>query len=216
MPRIARIVVAGYPHHVIHRGNNREDIFTDYSDYKKYLFFLKYYSIECCCQIIAYCLMPNHVHLLLVPHENDTLSKIMQKLTLCYTQYYNKKLDRIGRLWESRYYSSVVDKDQYFTAVIRYIELNPMKANLSSTMDKYRWSSAQWRIHNSNPDNIPLSKPFTADSIGDPPNELDDYYNFDAATVRGRPIGSIDFVLRVGKEHNIDLGPKRRGRPSKK
>ena len=122
MPRISRAVAKGYPHHIIQRGNNRESVFFDDEDRKQYLSLLKKYSEKWSAPVLAYCLMSNHVHLMVRPLSDDSLYKMMQGLTLCYTQYVNRKYQRTGRLWESRYHSCIVDKEQYLWAVARYIE----------------------------------------------------------------------------------------------
>jgi len=113
MPRIARAVALEFPHHVVQRGNNREKVFINEEDKKKYLSLLKEYSGKWDTYIPAYCLMSNHVHLLTRPIKNESLYKIMQGITLCYTQYFNRTYKRTGRLWESRYHSCVVDKEKY-------------------------------------------------------------------------------------------------------
>ena len=115
MPRIARIVASGYPHHIIQRGNNRGRVFFDEKDRQLYLKLLKKYTDESGCIVNAYCLMDNHIHLLLVPLHDDSLSKTMQKLGLRYTQYVNSKYKRTGRLWECRFHSCVVDKNDIFS-----------------------------------------------------------------------------------------------------
>lgn len=103
MPRIGRAVAAGFPHHVIQRGNNRENVFFDARDRKQYLLLLKKYSVKWELPIMAYCFMSNHVHILTKPKSEESLYKMMQGLTLCYTQYINRTYQRTGRLWESRY-----------------------------------------------------------------------------------------------------------------
>ena len=103
MPRIARAVATGYPHHVVQRGNNREKVFLNKEDRERYLSLLKKYSDKWDSPILAYCLMSNHVHLLLMPDMEKSLYKMMQGVTLCYTQYVNRTYKRTGRLWESRY-----------------------------------------------------------------------------------------------------------------
>jgi len=113
MPRVARIVSVGYPHHIIQRGNNREIVFFDNEDRCFYLELLKKHSPECGCKIHAYCLMSNHVHMLLVPLYSHSLAKALQKLSLRYTQHINKKYRRTGRLRECRFHSAIVDKDAY-------------------------------------------------------------------------------------------------------
>ena len=146
MPRIARIVVAGYLHHIVQRGNNKEKVFLDEEDYEKYLSLLERYSTEKETLILAYCLMPNHIHLLVMPLKEKTLSKLMQGTTLCYTQYFNKKNKRTGRLWECRYHSTIIDEDRYLWAVSQYIESNPVRGGIARKPEDYPYSSAKTHI----------------------------------------------------------------------
>jgi len=142
MPRIARAVAKGYPHHVVQRGNNKQKVFFDDRDKTEYLSLLKKYSEKWTSPVLAYCLMSNHIHLLSKPNNEESLHKMMQGVTLCYTQYINRKYKRSGRLWESRYHSCVVDKDRYLWAVARYIEQNPVRAKMVTRAEDYAYSSA--------------------------------------------------------------------------
>jgi putative transposase len=141
MSRIARLIAPGYPHHIIQRGNNRKNIFLSDTDRIVYLDLLAEYSKECGCKTKAFCLMDNHTHLLLVPSEQESLSKTMQKVSLTYTQYINRRYKRTGRLWECRFHSSIVDHDTYLMSVCRYIEMNPARAGIINDAQKYKWSS---------------------------------------------------------------------------
>lgn len=143
MSRIARIVNPGYPHHIVHRGNNKQLIFKDSRDKKIYLLLLKKYSCQCNCKVHTYCLMPNHTHLLLVPDQNTSLAKAMQKISLSYTRYINKKYKRTGRLWECRFFSALIDKESYLWSVCRYIEQNPLRVGMVAEATEYKWSSAK-------------------------------------------------------------------------
>ena len=136
----------GFPHHVVQRGNNREKVFFSEEDRDKYLELLKKYSEKWEAPVIAYCLMSNHVHLLTRPRHDLSLYKMMQGLTLCYTQYINRRYNRTGRLWESRYHSCIVDKANYLWAVARYIEQNPVRAKIVKTAEQYQYSSARAHI----------------------------------------------------------------------
>jgi len=143
MPRIARAVASGFPHHVVQRGNNREAVFIDDEDRRRYLNLLAKYSAKWESPILSYCLMTNHVHLLTKPQEDESLFKMMQGVTLCYTQHINRKYNRSGRLWESRYHSCIVESEQYLWAVARYIEQNPVRAMMTNTPEDYPYSSAR-------------------------------------------------------------------------
>src|SRR3989338_862011 len=171
MPRIARIAEANYPHHIVQRGNNKGVIFFDDSDRRFYLKLLRKYSMECNCMVNAYCIMNNHVHLLLTPLQQAALSKMMQKLSLRYTQYINKKYERTGRLWECRFYSSLIEKDAHLWAACRYIERNPVRAKIVDDPMRYVWSSAGCR--HSEEGNNALVEPIWYNKC-----EKEDYINF--------------------------------------
>ena len=143
MSRTARIVNPGYPHHITQRGNNKQSIFRGNHDRQFYLYLLKKYSCQCGCKVHSYCLMPNHIHLLLVPNQNTSLAKTMQKINISYTQYINKKYNRTGSLWEGRFFSAIIDKESYLWTACRYIEQNPLRAGITNQATKYKWSSAK-------------------------------------------------------------------------
>ena len=141
MPRIARVCTSGYPHHITQRGNNKEKAFFDDEDRRFYLDVLRRYKDKYEMKIFAYCLMGNHVHVLAVPEKETSLAKGVGGTNLLYTQYINRKYNRSGRLWQNRFFSSVVEEEPYLWAVIRYIELNPVRANLAKKAEDYQWSS---------------------------------------------------------------------------
>lgn len=191
MPRLARVVAAGYPHHVVQRGNNREKVFDCNDDRKKYLSLIKKYSIKWDCKIMAYCLMSNHVHMLIRPQENITLSKMMQGISLCYTQYFNRLYKRTGRLWESRYHSSPVEDYGYLWAVARYIEQNPVRAGIVQSVSDYSYSSAIAHIHG-NDDEI------LGEDLFDE-NQRTDYACLLESGMPERELKTIRYLTRTGK-----------------
>ena len=141
MARLSRIDAAGYPHHVIQRGNNREATFADAADYGRYQQLLLEISDAHSVAVHAYVLMPNHVHLLLTPEKAGSLSRFMQALGRRYVRWFNDRYHRTGTLWEGRFRSTVIEADRYLLACMRYIELNPVRAGLSTSPAEYRWSS---------------------------------------------------------------------------
>ena len=122
MPRIARVTAIGYPHHITQRGNNKSVVFFDDDDRRFYLAMLKRYAESCGLKLWTYCLMSNHVHLLAVPEHEHSLARGIGGVNLVYTQYVNRKYKQSGRLWQNRFFSTVVEEDQYLLAVARYIE----------------------------------------------------------------------------------------------
>ncbi len=141
MARLPRFVIPGHPQHVIVRGNNREPIFYADEDYRFYLEKLKLACEKHSCDVHAYVLMTNHVHLLITPHQQDGISKTMQMLGRYYVQYFNYTYERTGTLWEGRYKASLIDSDNYALTCYRYIELNPVRAEMVSHPGEYPWSS---------------------------------------------------------------------------
>jgi putative transposase len=141
MPRIARVVLPNYPHHVVQRGHNRQVVFAHEDDYARYLDDLRELKGIFGVKVFAFCLMTNHVHLLLAPSTAEDLGKLMKALAARMTRYRNKLEGRSGTLWESRYKSSVVQSDGYLLACSRYIELNPVRAGIVERVEDYRWSS---------------------------------------------------------------------------
>lgn len=141
MPRVARQAPAGWPLHVMQRGNNKQRCFYDEQDYRTYLAILKKALEESAVELHAYVLMSNHIHLLLTPLSDDAMSQFMKRLGQRYTQYFNGRHKRSGTLWEGRYKSSLVQDSRYLLTCYRYIELNPLRAGLESTLGEYLWSS---------------------------------------------------------------------------
>ena len=141
MARRPRLVVPGFPLHVVQRGNNRAATFhcpEDYTCYREALFAAcRRYG----CAMHAYVLMPNHVHLLITTDNACAPSHMMQAVGRRFVQYMNTRYTRTGTLWEGRFWSSVVHSERYFFACSRYIELNPVRARLVGEPDEYRWSS---------------------------------------------------------------------------
>lgn len=141
MPRSPRFFENGATYHVTCRGNNRELIFFNDLDYQQYLRYLAEYQAQFGFKVLGYCLMPNHVHLLLQPSVHATLSQIMLCLSGRYTQYSNRRHERVGHLFQGRFHSRLIKNDQYLLAVSRYVHLNPTKALLCQEPEDYPWSS---------------------------------------------------------------------------
>lgn len=143
MPRRARLAVAGIPWHIIQRGNNRNPCFFGESDYRYYLRTLAEQSLRFDCQIHAYCLMTNHIHLLLTPKLAEGPSLLMKHLGQRFVQYINARYERSGTLWEGRFKSCLAQDDRYALCCYRYIEMNPVRAGMVPAPGDYAWSSFQ-------------------------------------------------------------------------
>ena len=221
MPRIARIIGVGYPHHVVQRGNNREKVFLDRGDYERYLSFLSKYSEEKEVAVMTYCLMPNHIHLLIRPAEVEALPKMMQGITLCYSKYFNGENGRTGRLWECRYHSTVVDGDSYLWIVSKYIENNPVRAGIVKRPEDYPYSSAKAHV-------LGRKDPLLKEPLFDQ-TQLNEYRSFIRSgedkkiieeirkqTRLGKPLGDGEFLKTLSENLGRSLSFRPKGRPRKK
>lgn len=141
MPRRARIQCGGIAHHLIQRGNNRSACFFADEDYRHYLDSLAEGARRYGCDVHAYVLMTNHVHLLATAEDEEGLSRLMRYLGSRYVQYVNQVYRRSGTLWEGRYRSSLIDSERHLLTCYRYIELNPVRAGMVASPADYRWSS---------------------------------------------------------------------------
>ena len=141
MARLSRFVLPGQPQHVILRGNNRAEVFCADADYQFYLEKLQQACATHGCNIHAYVLMANHVHLLITPHEEQSIAKVIQLLGRYYVHYYNYSYQRTGTLWEGRYTATLVDSKTCLLTCMRYIELNPVRADMVAHPSEYPWSS---------------------------------------------------------------------------
>jgi putative transposase len=141
MSRSPRQHADGYPLHIVQRGHNRQRCFLDDADSGIYLRWLAEALGAAQCELHAYVLMSNHVHLLLTPRSAALVPRLLMSLGRRYVPYFNRRYDRTGTLWESRYRSSLITSDFYLLACHRYIELNPVRAGLAKDPSGYRWSS---------------------------------------------------------------------------
>ena len=142
MPRAARLVLAGMPHHVTQRGNRRQPTFLCEEDYALYLSLLRFWCGKAGTAVWAWCLMPNHVHLVLAPAREDGLRAALAPLHRRYSWEINQREGWRGHLWQSRYASFPMD-EAHVHACLRYVELNPVRAGLAARPEQWRWSSAR-------------------------------------------------------------------------
>jgi putative transposase len=203
MPRSARLVLPGSPHHVTQRGTDRQIVFHTQRDRRVYLDLLTEYSRQSGVGILAYCLMPNHIHLIAVPEEEDSLSICLRRTHGRYAQYHNARRVRSGHLWQNRFYSCAMEECHLWNA-IRYVELNPVRAGLAESPERYRWSSAA--AHLSGSDNSHLLDMAFWQQSGGAQNWQEllnttategDTKRLRSAIYSGKPLGSEGFVKQA-------------------
>jgi len=142
MARIARVVVPGFPYHVTHRGNRRAAVFFSDDDREYYLALLAHHAASEGLDIWAWCLMTNHVHLIVVPQREESMARAIGKAHMRYARRVNRAHGWTGHLWANRYHSTALDWDHQWHAV-RYVELNPVRARMVLRAQEYEWSSCR-------------------------------------------------------------------------
>jgi putative transposase len=219
MPRIARVVAPGLPHHVTQRGNRRMNVFLDDKDRREYLGFLEQYRDKHSLEILAYCLMSNHIHLVAVPKEDHSLARTLADTHMRYAQHFNWKYSESGHLWQGRFFSCVLD-ERHTLASARYVERNPVRAGLVGRAWEYRWSSARGHVGESR-DSL-LSDRWPGKRLIAQWRELlvefEDVRQVEgirASTRTGRPLGTPRFIDRLERTMGRMMRPKKAGRPPK-
>jgi len=219
MPRVSRAIAVGYPHHITQRGNYRQTVFTEESDYLRYLDLLASFAPKYDLDIWAYCLMPNHVHFVGVPNRQESLARTFNTVHMLYAQHVNRQRKATGHLWQGRFYSCVLD-ERHLYAAVRYVELNPVRSGIVTAPQDYAWSSARAHVNKAG-DAILSRRCFLTETMTDWARYLgtdDDREAMESVikeTRSGRPCGQEDFVRQMESLLNRQLATPRRGRPFK-
>jgi putative transposase len=195
MPRLPRIILANTPHHITQRGNRKQTTFFNDGDYDFYLKNMHEMAEKFGVEVVSYCLMPNHVHLLLVPHSKDSLVQMISYLHEKYSKFINARFNWKGHLWQGRFFSTPLSS-QHYENCISYIESNPIRAGLVQEISEYKWVSKNSIYSNT----VDCHRVF---------NEIR------KATQTGKPCGTSEFLKKIGQETGIDFEPKKVGRPFK-
>ncbi len=218
MARIARVVAPGYPHHITQRGNRRQDTFFCDEDYRLYLRLMAKWCSFHEVAIWAYCLMPNHVHLVLVPQTEGSLRLAIGEAHRRYTRHINFRENWRGHLWQGRFSSYVMD-EKYLLAAARYAELNPVRARLAADPGSYPWSSAGAHLKGVD-DGLVAVEPLLS-LVGDwgtflagglPEEECEKIRRHERT---GRPLGNVKFTEKLECGTGRILTPRKGGRPKK-
>jgi len=214
MARLARVVVPGFPHHITQRGSRRQPTFFAPDDYRLYLRLLRDRLPAAEVALWAYCLMPNHVHLVVVPAGDQSLAQLFGGLHKEYARRVNARLGWQGHLWQERFHSCCMD-EQHAQAAVRYVELNPVRAKLVERPDQWPWSSVHG--HLGRRDDTLLTASPSLPRRGD----WDAYLAVETkvadevrrGTHTGRPVGDEGFLQELETRTGRPLHRRRRGRP---
>ncbi len=220
MARIKRIVVPGYPHHVVQRGVRSMDIFFEEDDRAEYLHLLRQQGERFGVRFISYCLMTNHVHLIAIPDREESLARAIGEAHRQYTRMINFRDDVRGYLFQGRFSSCPIENGSYLLAAVRYVECNPVQGNMVRVPWEYPWSSASFHVGSTAYDPL-VSRSALLSEIHDwkellggmPASGLTGEFQEKSRT--GRPFGSEAFFEIVEQATGRDVRPKRPGRPGK-
>lgn len=221
MPRTARIVIPDCAHHVTQRGNNRQDVFFVDSDRRIYLEYLRDASERFNLCVEGYCLMTNHVHLVVTPHNENSLADAMKRTNQLYAQYINHMHNRSGHLWQNRFFSCALG-EEHFWRTLAYVERNPVRARLTRKAWRWRWSSASAHCGIDKQSDLLDILSWRWDmsfaqwrQVLERPNDDRLISTFRLSTCRGRPLGTDAFIAKLETLLGRRLRPMPKGRPKK-
>ena len=221
MPQIFRILPEEGVLHILTRGNNRQKVFEDNHDYKTYLKFIKIYKQENKISIYHYCVMPNHVHLIVAITQDSELSKFMKQLNLAYLHHHKKRYGYLGHLWQGRYKSLIISEDEYLITCGRYIELNPVKAGIVKDPKEYEYSSYNAYAYGRKDEIVEYSPMYL--ELGKTTKERKQNYRHDIkgelykdkVNLSARFIGPDTFVKEMENKFQVSNVRLKKGRPQK-
>lgn len=218
MPRISRGLVDKSVYHVINRGNGRQVVFHKEKDYEAFISLMKEAKIHYSVNIFAYCLMPNHFHMILMPDRADELSKMMQWLMTSHVRRYHRHYGTSGHIWQGRYKSFLIQIDNHLLAVIRYVESNPLRAGLVDSAKDWLWSSYLESI-GKRPrlliDQVPIELPKDWDKFVGEPMTGKELEKLRQSVNRQSPYGNESWRLQISKDLGLESKIAPLGRPKK-
>jgi putative transposase len=225
MGRPPRLIADGLVYHALNRGNNRAPVFFEAADYQLFLQALGQTKERYPFRLYAFCLMGNHFHLVLEPQDGQSISRILQSLTVAHTWHYHRALASSGHVWQGRFKSPVIESDEHLLTVMRYVESNPLRAGMVTDLAAYPWSS--YLVHGLGKvmDLVDEAPVWATLAKGEPkrhaywrqwvhtPLTARELQAIRRAVTTGRPYGSSGWIDRMGRQLGINLNPRSRGRP---
>jgi len=219
MSRLPRLVIPGQPHHVTQGGNRRAQVFFEDGDYELYRDLLAGAARKAGAKIWCYCLMPNHVHIIVVPTDEDGLRRTFADAHRRYTGYINARMRVTGHLWQGRFGSVVMD-EEHLASAVRYVSLNPVRAGLVGRAQDWRWSSVGAHLAGKDDDLVQVSPVLKrygdfADFLGRdknaPESDTDMFNRLRQSETTGRPLGGAEWIKALEKSTGRHLQARKRG-----
>jgi putative transposase len=218
MPRVARGLAGNSVYHVLNRGNGRQQVFHKHRDYEAFINLMKQAKERYSVKISAYCLMPNHFHMVVMPDKGEQLSRWMQWLMTSHVRRYHRHHGSSGHIWQGRFKSFLIEKDEHLLMVLRYVEGNPVRAGLVQSAKEWLWSSHNERIHKSNDsliDAVQIELPANWDRYVDRPLTEEELEGLRQSVNRQSPYGETEWQIKTTRELGLESTIRARGRPRK-
>lgn len=215
MPRVARGLADGLIYHIINRGNGHQQVFHTEGDYHAFVDLMSEAKERHPVKVLAWCIMPNHFHLLVSPERAEDLSRWMQWFMTSHVRRYHRFHKSSGHIWQGRYKSFIVQDDKHLLTVVRYIEGNPVRAQLVPSAKEWSWSSHLGRMDENNPkiDKMPINLPSEWTSFVDQPLTGGELDRISTSMQRQTPFGSPPWQMRICRELGLESTLKPKGRP---
>lgn len=218
MPRVIRGLVDGFVYHVVNRGNSRQEVFHKDQDYEAFVDLMGEAKVRYSVKIFAYCLMPNHFHMVLMPNRAEELSKWMQWLMTSHVRRYHRHYGTSGHVWQGRFKSFVIQKDIHLLMVLRYVDGNPVRAGIVSSAKDWVWSSHR-EVIDEKPrllvDEIPIELPENWSRYVDEPLTDKELERLRQSVNRQSPYGTLTWQEEISRELGLESTLRPRGRPRK-
>lgn len=218
MVRIARAAVGGVCYHVLNRGNDRKTIFRSAADFDEFLIILAVARARYPLEIFAFCLMPNHFHFVVRPHEHDTLARWVHWLLTTHAQTHRRRYETAGHLWQGRFKAFAIEHDEHLLTVIRYVERNALRANLVARAEDWRWGSLSERLCarrrallDESPCALPRNWCAEVNAVESEPA----LKSVRRSVATGRPFGSEAWIRSTETTFGVHFPLRERGRPRK-
>jgi putative transposase len=219
MPRVARASAGGLCYHVLNRGNGRRQVFHQEGDYHAFLKALGHACVEVTLPVLGFCLMPNHFHLVVLPHQDGDLSRWMHWLQNTHVRRYHQHYHSSGHLWQGRFRAFPIEADEHLLTVLRYVERNPVRAHLVARAEHWLWSSARcWQPGERRPSWLevgPVPRPEPWLEWVHQPVTAAEVEALRRCVHRGAPFGSLGWVKGTAQRLGLESSLRPRGRPKK-
>ncbi len=216
MSRTARASKGGICYHVMNRGNARATVYHDADDYEHFVYLIRKACVRISMRVLAYCLMPNHFHMVLWPYRDGDLSRWMHWLLTAHVRHYHRKRGSSGRVWQGRFKAFPLEQDRHLLVVLRYVERNPVRANLVTKSRDWCWSSASASRRGPRGDFLcasPVEKPRHWRSWVDQPHGTAELESLRRSSNKGTPFGNFGWILETARDLGLDSTLRDPGRP---